>query len=165
VKLVNFADSSVTYELEFWVDDMAELEDTQSAVSERIWEVFKTRNINIPFPVRTIELAPRKTAARAEARPAATGRLFIAEGSSAGTTVELGEHALLIGRDASSGLRLSDAQVSKEHARVEWTGSGYTIVDLDSTFGTLVNNARIGRHDLKPMDRITLGSTILVFET
>jgi small-conductance mechanosensitive channel len=164
VKLVNFADSAITYELEFWVDDMAELEDTQSLVSERIWEVFKTRNINIPFPVRTIELAPRKSAAKAVG-PVANGRLFIAEGSGAGTTVELGDHAVLIGRDASSGLRLTDAQVSKEHARVEWTGSGYALVDLDSTFGTLVNNVRVGRHDLKPMDRIMVGSTVLVFET
>ena len=165
VKLVNFADSAITYELEFWVDDMAELEDTQSAVSERIWEVFKVRNINIPFPVRTIELAPRKSAAKADAGPVANGRLFIAEGSGAGTTVDLGPHALLIGRDASSGLRLTDAQVSKEHARVEWTGSGYALVDLDSTFGTMVNNARVTRQELKPMDRITVGSTILVFET
>ncbi len=165
VKLRNFADSAITYELEFWVNDMAELEDTQSQVSERIWEVFRARNINIPFPVRTIELAPRKTAAKADPRPVANGRLFIAEGSGAGTTVELGEHPLLIGRDASSGLRLTDAQVSKEHARVEWTGAGYTIVDLDSTFGTLVNNLRIGRHDLKAMDRIMVGSTVLVFET
>ena len=70
----------------------------------------------------------------------------------------------LIAADAS-GLRLSDAQVSKEHARVEWTGTGYAIVDLDSTFGTLVNNVRIGRHDLKAMDRIMVGSTVLVFET
>jgi small-conductance mechanosensitive channel len=165
VKLTNFADSAVTYELAFWVDDMAELEDTQSQVCERVWEVFKSRSINIPFPVRTIELAPRKSAAKAEARPLANGRLFIAEGSSAGTTVELGEHVLLIGRDASSGLRLTDAQISKEHARVEWTGTGYAIVDLDSTFGTMVNNARIARHDLKALDRIVVGSTVLVFET
>jgi pSer/pThr/pTyr-binding forkhead associated (FHA) protein len=37
-------------------------------------------------------------------------------------------------------------------------------VDLDSTFGTLVNNVRIDRHDLKAMDRIMVGSTVLVFE-
>src|SRR6185503_3147375 len=113
----------------------------------------------------TIELAPRKSAAKAEAGPVANGRLFIADGSGAGTTVDLGPHALLIGRDASSGLRLTDAQVSKEHARAEWTGSGYALVDLDSTFGTMVNNARVTRQELKPMDRITVGSTILVFET
>jgi small-conductance mechanosensitive channel len=165
VKLINFADSAITYELEFWVDDMAELQDTQSLVGERIWEVFKARNINIPFPMRTIELAPRKSAAKAALGPSPNGRLFIAEGAGAGTTVELGDHSVVIGRDASSGLRLSDAQVSKEHARIEWTGTGYTIVDLDSTFGTAVNNVRVDRRDLKPMDRIIIGSTVLVFET
>ena len=162
VKLRGFGDSAINYELEFWVDDMAELEETESDVNERIWEIFKARNINIPFPIRTLELSPRKKAAAATP---ATGRLFIADGASAGTTVELGEHALLIGRDVSSGLRLTDAQASKEHARVEWTGTGYAIVDLDSTFGTMVNNARVTRQDLKSMDRITVGSTVLVFET
>ena len=37
--------------------------------------------------------------------------------------------------------------------------SGYALVDLDSTFGTMVNNARVTRQDLKSMDRITVGGT------
>ena len=165
VKLINFADSAITYELEFWVEDMAGLEDTQSNVSERIWEVFKRRNINIPFPIRTIELAPRKSAAKAADGPVANGRLFVAEGAGAGTTVALEAQAVRIGRDPSSDLRVIDAQVSKEHARIDWTGTGYTITDLHSTSGTLVNNVRIDRRELQSMDRITVGSTILVFET
>ena len=165
VKLVNFADSAITYELEFWVEDMVALEETQSDVSERIWEVFKRRDINIPFPIRTIELAPRKSATKAATGPVSKGQLFVAEGAGAGTTMALSAQAVRIGRDPSSELRVNDAQVSKEHARIDWTGTGYTITDLDSTAGTLVNNVRIKQRELRSMDRITVGSTLVVFET
>jgi pSer/pThr/pTyr-binding forkhead associated (FHA) protein len=78
--------------------------------------------------------------------------------------VGLTEHPLLIGRAAQAGLCVDDSQASKEHARIEWTGAGYAIVDLDSSFGTWVNGVRVSRSELKPLDRITIGGTILVFE-
>jgi pSer/pThr/pTyr-binding forkhead associated (FHA) protein len=59
---------------------------------------------------------------------------------------------------------LDDVQASKEHARIEWTGAGYAITDLDSSFGTWVNGARVSRCDLNPLDRITIGVSILVME-
>ena len=47
-------------------------------------------------------------------------------------------------------LQLDDAQASKEHARIEWTGTGYAIADLGSSFGTWVNGVRVSRCELHP---------------
>jgi pSer/pThr/pTyr-binding forkhead associated (FHA) protein len=94
--------------------------------------------------------------------PAAS--LFTLEGAGAGATVGLGDRPLLVGRVAHADLHLDDAQVSKEHARIEWSGSGWVITDLGSSFGTWVNGVRVSRSDLAPMDRITIGGTVLVFE-
>lgn len=160
----DFGDSSITYELRVWIRDVADELRIKSELTSRIWESFKRHDITIPFPIRTLEFAPRRKAVdRSVATPAA--RLFITEGAGAGETLRLADRPLVIGRDASADLQLADAQASKAHARIEWTDEGHVIVDLESTFGTLVNNARVDRRILQAMDRITIGSTVLVFES
>jgi small-conductance mechanosensitive channel len=163
VYVKEFGASAIEYELRVWIMDVADVDRIKSELMSRIWESFKRHGITIPFPIRTLEFAPRpKTPARTTTMPC--GRLFILEGAGSGATVELSERMLLVGRSDQAGLRLDDAQVSKEHARIEWTGTGYAIADLDSSFGTWVNGVRVSRGDLHPMDRITIGGTVLVFE-
>jgi len=163
VYVVEFAASAIDYELRVWIRDITEIGRIKSELMTRIWESFKRHGITIPFPIRTLEFAPRRQPlARTGATP--EGRLFTLEGAGAGVTVALSDRPLLIGRAAEADLRLDDAQVSKEHARIEWTGAGWSITDLGSSFGTWVNGARVSRRALFPMDRITIGSTVLVFE-
>lgn len=50
---------------------------------------------------------------------------------------------LLVGRSPSCFLRLSAAEVSSEHALIQWTGGRWTIRDLGSTNGTYVNGRRL----------------------
>jgi small-conductance mechanosensitive channel len=163
VYVKEFADSAITYELRVWIKDIADVDRIKSELRSRIWEAFKRHGISIPFPIRTIEFAPRPKRP-IDAAPTPTGRLFIAEGAGAGVSVALSERPVLVGRAASADMQVADAQVSKEHARIEWTGSGYVIADLGSSFGTLVNGIKVDRSDLRPMDRITIGGTVLVFE-
>lgn len=158
-----FAESAISYELRVWIKDIAEVDRIKSDLTGRIWESFKRHHITIPFPIRTLEFAPRPKP-QAESAPTPDGRLFIAEGAGAGVTMRLSERPMLVGRAASADVQLSDSQASKEHARIEWTGSGYAISDLDSSFGTLVNGVRVGHCELNPLDRITIGGTVLVFE-
>ena len=163
VYVKEFGASAIEYELRVWIMDVADVDRIKSELMSRIWESFKRHGITIPFPIRTLEFAPRpKTPARTTTMPC--GRLFILEGAGSGATVELSERMLLVGRSDQAGLRLDDAQVSKEHARIEWTGDGWSMTDLDSSFGTWVNGVRTPRCDLHPMDRITMGGTVLVFE-
>jgi len=66
VYLVDFADSSITYEVKFWMEDYARFNDTCDAIRTNIWYALQRAQIKIPFPIRTLEITPRKPAATPE---------------------------------------------------------------------------------------------------
>lgn len=80
-----------------------------------------------------------------------------------GTNHELGKERMVLGRSQECDIRVSDANVSRRHAEIRREGDGYWVVDLDSTNGVAVNGSRVKRSRLSPGDRITVGSTDLVF--
>jgi pSer/pThr/pTyr-binding forkhead associated (FHA) protein len=69
----------------------------------------------------------------------------------------------IIGRSKDCDIRLSDPNVSRRHAELRQEGTAYWILDLGSTNGVTVNGRRQQRAQLKNEDRITVGSTELVF--
>ena len=68
-----------------------------------------------------------------------------------------------IGRDPANTVRLDSAYVSKRHAVVRLTQSGFTIADLGSSNGTRVNGAPITSAPLVDGDLIELGAETLAF--
>ncbi|MBK5227278.1 MAG: DUF3662 and FHA domain-containing protein [Actinobacteria bacterium] len=70
-----------------------------------------------------------------------------------------------IGRMSSNDVVLSDQNVSRKHAEIRHEGGRWLIVDLGSTNGTSVNGKLAREHSLGGGDRITFGSTELIFET
>lgn len=71
-------------------------------------------------------------------------------------------HPLSLGRAADNDIVLEDGFVSSHHARVLPPG---TIVDLESTNGTLLNGRPLqGRAQLSPGDQFQLGSTVFRYE-
>jgi hypothetical protein len=80
-----------------------------------------------------------------------------------GTKHELDRRQVLIGRSKDCDIQLPDPNVSRKHAEVRQEGAAYWVVDLDSTNGMEVNGRRQKRAKLRQGDRITLGSTELVF--
>ena len=56
VMLLKFADSGITYQLCYFIDDFARRDRVDSAVRERIWYAFRRRSISIPFPVQSLQL-------------------------------------------------------------------------------------------------------------
>ena len=80
-----------------------------------------------------------------------------------GTRHEIAGGRALLGRSKECDVRISDPNVSRRHAEVRQEGSTYWVVDLDSTNGVLVNGQRQKRAKLDDGDRITLGSTDIVF--
>ena len=70
----------------------------------------------------------------------------------------------VIGRAQDCDIRLSDANVSRRHAEVRQEETSYWIVDLGSTNGMEVNGRRLRQAKLEDGDRVTLGSTDVVFE-
>lgn len=69
-----------------------------------------------------------------------------------------------IGRERSvSDIALRDPNVSRRHAQLTFTGTDWSIEDLNSTNGTLVNNRRITRCPLRNGDLLTFGLSTFEF--
>ncbi|HEX4627169.1 MAG TPA: DUF3662 and FHA domain-containing protein [Gemmatimonadales bacterium] len=70
-----------------------------------------------------------------------------------------------LGRSRDCEIVLDDAGISRRHARISPERGRWTIEDLGSTNGVLVNGSEIrGAQTLQPGDRVELGSTEIVFE-
>jgi Protein of unknown function (DUF3662)/FHA domain len=70
---------------------------------------------------------------------------------------------LVIGRSRECDIQLDDPNVSRRHAELRQEGASYWIVDLESTNGIEVNGRRLKRAKLEDGDRVTVGSTDMVF--
>jgi hypothetical protein len=71
----------------------------------------------------------------------------------------------VIGRSRDCEIVLEDAGISRHHAELRPQGEGWTIEDLGSTNGVLLNGREIrGARPLAPGDRLELGSTEMLFE-
>lgn len=66
-----------------------------------------------------------------------------------------------IGRASKNDIILPVGQVSREHARIEWRGDAFVLVDLNSHNGTFVNGKRLKEHDLTHGDQIKVGPYLL----
>ena len=89
--------------------------------------------------------------------------LVVLNGAEMGKRVVL-ERSVLIGRDPSCDLPLTDTMISWHHARVEDRGDSWTLFDLDSTNGTTVNGERAAEFNLEQNDRILFANTAVSFE-
>jgi hypothetical protein len=70
-----------------------------------------------------------------------------------------------VGRSRDCEIVLDDVGISRRHAQLRPRDGGWTIEDLGSTNGVIVNGEAIrGARALQPGDRIELGSTEVVFE-
>lgn len=90
-------------------------------------------------------------------------RLKIEVGQDAGRTWRLKDQGTyVVGRDASSALRVLDMKVSKGHCEIIVGGEGVWLRDLKSTHGTQLNGQPVSRDTtLKTGDEIRVGFTVL----
>src|SRR5574337_1540771 len=91
------------------------------------------------------------TATRILSRPAGRviavrrARLRVARGPSRGEQLELSSLApVIIGCDPDADLVVADDTVSARHAEVRPTARGWTVRDLGSTNGVVINDVRVG---------------------
>ncbi len=163
VFLLSFDDSAITYELRIWVEDMATVPRIASDARSRIWEAFKQHGISIPYPIRTLELAPRGKRRPADEVPG--GHLYVAEGPDRGRSFDFAAGAVVVGRSRSCAFLLTDPQTSKEHFKIEWDGRSFVASDLGSSYGTQVNGQALAAPQaLADLDRISVGDTVVIFE-
>lgn len=91
--------------------------------------------------------------------------LVVESGPLEGRTFQI-EHGLTIGREAHNSIAMPEnRKCSRDHCKVWRESPGrYSVADLGSTNGTLVNDDKITRTVLKPGDVIAIGEVRLRFE-
>jgi hypothetical protein len=102
----------------------------------------------------------------AEASPAghsAVGALSTVTVAGLDHDLALSGDRLVIGRLDECDIHLQDANVSREHAALVSDGAGWTLEDLGSTNGTLLNGQPISRARLVDGDVIQLGVSELIY--
>ena len=89
--------------------------------------------------------------------------LIINRGSNLGSRFLITTQGASIGRSSSSDVFLDDVTVSRSHAKIESTSSGFTLKDSGSLNGTYVNNSSVAEHVLHSGDQIQIGKFHLLF--
>ena len=92
--------------------------------------------------------------------------ITIVAGPKTGDYYPLGKRTIVIGRDESCPVQITDERVSRKHLQVRFEeGKGqYVLLDMKSANGTWVNGRQLtGEIALVDNDEITLGSSKIVF--
>lgn len=107
------------------------------------------------------QMDPGDTAGIGKVTPHA--RLVMLAGPAPGTEFELTVNLYVVGRSEEANLRIEDSSISRAHARLDGDDQQWTISDLDSINGILVNGQRRDDYLLKSGDVIELGVVRLRF--
>ena len=59
VRARELGDSSIDWEVKYWLEDFAKYNDTDALVRQRIWYAFRRAGIHFAFPTRTLHVARR----------------------------------------------------------------------------------------------------------
>lgn len=78
--------------------------------------------------------------------------------------ISITRQPVVIGRLSTCDVVLADSNVSRKHAELRREGSRWLLVDLGSTNGTLVNGKLAREHPLEDGDRLSFGTSEMVFE-
>ena len=70
----------------------------------------------------------------------------------------------MIGRSPECDVRLGDPSVSRRHAELRHGDAGWSVGDLGSLNGVLVNGRRVARSTVEPGDRLSLGDATLMLQ-
>ena len=82
-----------------------------------------------------------------------------------GTTYELADNLVTIGRGADNAIVINNPSVSARHAQLQLAGETYRLKDLGSTNGTQVNGKPVTETLLSFDDRVRFGAAEARFES
>jgi diguanylate cyclase (GGDEF)-like protein len=109
-----------------------------------------------------VRVAPTQPAQVVSQRDACLVQIY-PTGPQMGSRFTLSGGELALGRDAGCSIAMVDEAVSRHHARLEFDGEVYQVVDLNSTNGTFVNDVRVAAQKLHDGDYLRLGTHIFRF--
>ena len=61
VRIRNLGDSSIEWEIKYWLEDYAKYNDTDALVRQRVWYAFRRSGLTFAFPTRTLHLERKVT--------------------------------------------------------------------------------------------------------
>jgi hypothetical protein len=93
------------------------------------------------------------------------GWIVALNGAQRGKDFRLVSGRNVIGTAADCDIVLTDAYLSSKHAAIRHENGRFTLIDLDSTNGTYMNDRRISKEELIDNDKIRLGRTELKFKS
>lgn len=89
-------------------------------------------------------------------------RLVVTEGALAGTTLQLGDRPITIGRASDSTLVIDDDYASTRHAQLVPHDGEWMLEDMGSTNGTFLGRGKVGAPIPVPLgEQIRIGKTVL----
>jgi len=91
-------------------------------------------------------------------------RLVVTNGSEAGRVVELNDAVVTIGRNPDNTLHLNDMQVSRYHATLKRSETGFLLEDDGSGNGTFIGGRKIEKYRLSHGDLIQIGPYSIRYE-
>ena len=89
--------------------------------------------------------------------------IFIARGANKGSRFLVTSDGATIGRSSTSSIFLDDVTVSRSHATISRSESGFILRDVGSLNGTYINNLSITEHTLVSGDEFQIGKFHLLF--
>lgn len=88
--------------------------------------------------------------------------LTVIQGPEKGVAKAITKKRFIVGRKVGDFL-ITDTKVSSAHFAIESHKSGYMLIDLESTNGTLLNSNKVKMTLLKSGDQIEIGATVIKF--
>lgn len=93
------------------------------------------------------------------------GWVVVLNGAQKGQDFRLVPGKNMLGTAADCDIVLTDQYMSSRHAVIRFEDGRFTLVDLDSTNGSMVNDHRISKEELIDNDRVRLGRSELKFKS
>lgn len=115
--------------------------------------------------IASLEEADRAVIEEIQSTSGDKAMLLIHRGENKGSRYLLNKDGISIGRSTKSGIFLDDVTVSRSHAVIEKSGSGYLLRDCGSLNGTYLNSTSVNEIELRSGDEIQIGKFHLLFVT
>jgi len=90
-------------------------------------------------------------------------RLRVLQGPDLGSVYVIKSASVTMGRGEGSSLRISDLKASRAHAKIEFTSTGWRVVDLGSANGVFYRGEFVRDFTVQSGDHFTIGDTIFQF--
>ncbi len=106
-------------------------------------------------------LVTRVTNSVAVRKHVGASQLRVLDGPDRGVEIDLPQAGVVIGTDKACDVVLTDAFVSRRHCSVAPTAAGFTITDLGSSNGTVIDGVAVGKVVAPPGVALRIGKTLV----